>query len=140
MLQWNVNGWVGARYSPSKSGESSLYASGFIPMSAGAAASCALGGECVPIDIALGLVDAAAVARYAPDLTRGDGLYVPALISAMHFEALSRIDTLSVSTHPVSPRISCILVLIFRVRSRSARLWYSFLKFFWLFGLAHSGM
>ena len=110
-----------------------LKASGWT--AAGSVAEAPPGGECVTTDIALGLEEAAAAVRFAVDFTRGDGLYVPALMSAMHFVALSKIDTLSVSTHPVSPRISCILLLIFRVRSRSARLWYSFLKFFWLFGL-----
>ena len=102
----------------------SMYASGWTATAARAAAGGALGGDCdcVTTDIAVGLVAAAAVVRLAADFTRGDGLYVPALISVMHFEALSKMDTLSVSTHPVSNRISCILLLIFRVRSRSARL------------------
>lgn len=102
----------------------SLYASGWIATACGAAAGGALGGDCdcATTDIAVGLVAAAAVERLAAVFTRGDGLYVPALISVMHFEALSRMDTLSVSTHPVSNRISCILLLILRVRSRSARL------------------
>lgn len=103
----------------------SLYASGWIGRAGGAAAGAVLGGDCcvgTTTDIAFALDDAAAFARDATVVTRGEGIYVPALISVMHLVALSRMDTLSVSTHPVSPRISCILLLIFRVRSRSARL------------------
>ena len=51
-----------------------------------------------------------------------------AFISEISLTAVCRMETLSGSAHPVSALISCMLALIFRVLSRSARLWYSFFE------------